>query len=631
MCGIAGLVYSNTLGEGESEAIHRMLSRLKHRGPNDEGFFSDSHCVLGHRRLSIIDLSPKGRQPLFNEDRTVAVVCNGEIYNYRDLRKQLEKSGHLFYSDSDTEVIVHGYEQWGIDVLSKLDGMWAFALWDKNKNRLLLSRDRIGKRPLVYAQIGEQLIFASEINALMASGLVSKEMDMEALSDFFTFLFIPHPKSIYKNVRKLPPAHYLLWKNGNTSLHRYWDYEFATSHPVKGFRSEEELLEKIDQQLHDAVKKRLMSEVPVGAFLSGGLDSSVVVAIASQYYSGRLKTFSIGFAEESHNELPFAKQVAEQYGTEHYELVVTPKIQEVLFDILKNYGEPFADSSAIPSFYVARMAAEQAKVVLNGDGGDEQFLGYGRYFFPKLSHLYPRLPEGIRRVLRQVTHAWLPEENWPHSFWHRVRHRFDFYLDTPARRFYQDGFYSQAIQKKLFSHGISVLHENAVEVCFQKQCLPSLSLLQNLLRFDYLTCLTDDLMVKMDIACMANSLEARSPLLDPKLFYTLHALPFHKLASSPKSLFKQLILKKNYLPPDLVHRKKQGFAIPLKHWLRKADTRNFLLRDLILENPQAPEFFNMDFLRERLREHDSGQVDHTSRLWAVICFLVWHEQVYLKI
>src|SRR5438445_3231181 len=390
MCGIAGIVRSDG-AQIDRDLLARMNDAIRHRGPDDDGFYFGDGAGLAMRRLAIIDLKG-GHQPIHNSDRTAWIVFNGEIYNYRELRKQLEARGHQFYTDSDTEAIVHAYDEYGTDCPKYLRGMFAFAIWDERNKSLFLARDRVGKKPLLYAQVGNQLIFASEFSSLLLHPDVSRDVDYEAIHHYLSFICVPAPFSAYRAVRKLEPGHWLLWKNGEKKIERYWQLDFSN----KSSLSEEAAGERAVELLREAVRIRLMSEVPLGAFLSGGIDSSAVVALMAQESSERVKTFSIGFDEQDFSELHHARRVAERVGADHHEFIVRPNAMDILPTLVEHYGEPFADSSAIPSYYVSRETRQYVTVALNGDGGDECFAGYQRYAAMNLAQTYASLPGALR-------------------------------------------------------------------------------------------------------------------------------------------------------------------------------------------------------------------------------------------
>src|SRR6266480_3206539 len=402
MCGIAGIV-RNDRRDVDEALLARMCAAIRHRGPDDDGFYIKGPVGLGMRRLAIIDLK-SGQQPIHNQDRTAWIVFNGEIYNYRELREQLEKLGHQLYTNSDTEAIVHAYDQWGIDCPKYLRGMFAFAIWDERTKSLFLARDRVGKKPLLYAQFDGQLVFGSEFNALLQHPGVSRDVDYEAIHYYLSFICVPAPLTAYRAIRKLEPGHSLLWRNGEVKIERYWQLDFSKKLNI----SEQEAGERVVDLLREAVRIRLMSEVPLGAFLSGGIDSSAVVALMAQESSERVKTFSIGFDEQDFSELHHARRVAERVGADHHEFIVRPNAMEILPTLVEHYGEPYADSSAVPTYYVARETRKHVTVALNGDGGDEAFAGYERYSAMRLAEKYHRLPLVLRESVVEQAIGLLP-------------------------------------------------------------------------------------------------------------------------------------------------------------------------------------------------------------------------------
>src|SRR6266576_3005751 len=393
MCGIVGIVR----GDGhdvDRALLTRMADAIRHRGPDDDGFYLNGPVGLAMRRLAIIDLK-SGQQPIHNQDRTAWIVFNGEIYNYRELREHLEKLGHKFYTDSDTEAIVHAYDQYGTDCPKYLRGMFAFAIWDERTQSLFLARDRVGKKPLLYAQLDGELVFGSEFTALLEHPRISRDVDFEAIHHYLSFICVPAPLTAYRAIRKLEPGHWLLWRGGEIKTERYWELDFSKKLSI----DEEEAGERVVELLRDAVRVRLMSEVPLGAFLSGGIDSSAVVALMAQESSEKIKTFSIGFDEQDFSELHHARRVAEHVGADHHEFIVRPDAMQILPTLVEHYGEPFADSSAIPSYYVSKETRKHVTVALNGDGGDESFAGYERYVAMGLAEKYLRIPKFLRETI----------------------------------------------------------------------------------------------------------------------------------------------------------------------------------------------------------------------------------------
>src|SRR5581483_11852933 len=517
MCGIAGIAGP----AADSTAVKRMTDAMVHRGPDAEGLFKDREACLGIRRLKIIDLVT-GDQPIANEDQSVWVVLNGEIYNFRELRDELRSRGHVFCSQSDTECIVHAYEEYGDGCVSRLRGMFAFALWDVKRQRLLLARDRVGKKPLVYAELNGSLYFASEFQSLFGSGALDRQIDFGALGDYLAYGYVPVPSSIYGGIRKLPPGHYLTWNAGSTSVTRYWQLSFKPKLRI----SEREALAELERELREAVKLRLVADVPLGALLSGGVDSSTVVALMAQLTPGRVKTFSIGFEEADFNELQHARRVAERYDTDHHELIVRPDAAAVLPTLVRHYGEPYADSSAIPTFYVSKLARQHVTVALNGDGGDEAFAGYDRHRAMQIAAWIAHVP-GASSASMAIGPPMAGNLRLPS----RVR-RAGRFLEAvgrpPADRLAQwvatlsPSRVAQLLKPDILAQA-RAQRSKVVEREFERNA--GLDLTDQVLATEVNTYLLNDLLVKMDIASMANSLETRSPLLDHRVLEFAASLP----------------------------------------------------------------------------------------------------------
>src|SRR5436305_2751373 len=512
MCGIAGIVNKDG-APVDRELLTRMNDEIRHRGPDDDGVKFSGGVGLAMRRLAIIDLA-HGQQPIHNQDRTAWIVVNGEIYNYRELREQLEKLGHQLYTNSDTEAIVHAYDQWGTDCPKYLRGMFAFAIWDERTKSLFLARDRVGKKPLLYAQFDGQLVFGSEFNALLQHPGVSRDVDYEAIHYYLSFICVPAPLTAYRAIRKLEPGHSLLWRNGEVKIERYWQLDFSKKLNI----SEQEAGERVVDLLREAVRIRLMSEVPLGAFLSGGIDSSAVVALMAQESSERVKTFSIGFEEQDFSELHHARRLAEHVGADHHEFIVRPDAMEVLPTLVEHYGEPFADSSAIPSYYVSRETRRHVTVALNGDGGDECFAGYERYAAMRLAERYRKLPAPLREGgIKQAVNL-LPSSNLRRS---RVRSLKRFLHSAslpPVERYLRwvsvlDRAAKDALYTDEFQHETAE-YDPASWIAPWFTQANGAGVVDASLLADTMTYLPNDLLVKVDIASMAVSLEARSPFLD---------------------------------------------------------------------------------------------------------------------
>jgi len=632
MCGIAGIVdlKGRTVN---ADLLNRLCSRLMHRGPDARGIQISDGVALGHRRLSIIDLDG-GRQPMGNEDGTVWITFNGEVYNYLELRPSLESSGHRFATRSDTEVILHAYEEYGSGCVGRLRGMFAFAIWDAKDRTLFLARDRVGKKPLFYTSAGGQFVFASELQSLLEHPSVSRGLDPTALDDYLTYGYVPSPKTIFQNVFKLPPACTLTLVvpgdgSGSTDprVDTYWKLEYEPKLDITEEEAEEQLLEVMTE----AVRLRMIADVPLGALLSGGIDSSLVVALMSRLSDRPIKTFSIGFEERAFNELPYARLVAERYGTDHHELVVRPNALEILPTLVRHYGEPYADSSAIPSYYVSRLTRQHVTVALNGDGGDESFAGYPRYFGSGLAESYCRIPRTLRSGVIEPLAALIPASL-------RSRNRLG-----QAKRFLQAAsqpldqrylrwvtYFTPERKRQLYSPEYrQVLNGHDADAwllhMIREANHSGFDRLDCLLATDVRSYLPEDLLVKIDIATMANSLEARSPLLDHKVMEFAARLPARlKLrGTTSKYLLKRVARK--LLPRQNLSRRKMGFGVPVGDWLR-GELRP-LLEDLLLSpRTLARGYFQPNILRRYVHEHAERCQDHTHRLWALLWLELWHRE-----
>ncbi len=604
-----------------------MCDALAHRGPDSRGILNEGPIGLGIQRLRIIDLDT-GDQPIFNEDRSVVVVLNGEIYNYRELRSELQARGHRFGSRSDTEVIVHLYEERGIDCVNALHGMFAFALWDARRERLFLARDRVGKKPLFYALSGGALRFASELNALMRDPEIPREIDHAALDAYLAYQYIPAPLSAFKAVRKLPPASRLVYEGGRTTIDRYWRLDYSSKLDSD---EPEEICERIRDQVDRAVRRRMISDVPLGAFLSGGIDSSCVVASMAEASAEPVRTFSIGFRseDESFNELPRARVIAERYATEHREFVVEPDSLEMLPRVVRQYGEPMADSSAIPSFYLARLASQFVTVALNGDGGDESFAGYPRYVSNALAQRLERVPRPLRR-LASAAGSRLPRSGEVTSSVNRVRRaalsaplsppdRYRAYV-THLNGLDRDRLYTGEFRELA---GVGVVPD-VINAPWAESSAGNT--VDRMLDVDIRTYLPGDLLTKMDIASMAYSLEARSPLLDHELMEFAASLPPEwKLRGREKKVGLRRAMR-GRLPSEILDGPKQGFQVPLAEWLR--GELEPLAREVLLDSvAQERGYFEPSHVRELLDQHSARLADNSRGLWALLVFELWHRDV----
>ena len=622
MCGIAGRVNFLSGAAVDAALIQGMCDLLAHRGPDGEGTYVDGPVGLGHRRLAIIDLSPAGRQPMSNEDGTVWIVFNGEIYNFRELRVGLEAEGCRFHSQSDTEVILHLYEKEGVKCLRRLRGMFAFAIWDRRERTLFIARDRLGKKPLYYLVDGDGIAFASEPKAFLADPSFKAQPNLEAISHYLTYQYVPSPLTAFQGVQKLPPAHYLLVKNGEISRERYWKLHYSPKRRL----TDDEACDELLGRLREAVKLRLISDVPLGAFLSGGIDSGTIVALMAELGAAPVKTFSIGFEEKAYDELPYARQVAERYGTDHHEFVVRPKAVEIFPKLVWHYNEPFADSSAIPTYYLAQLTRQHVTVALNGDAGDENFAGYDRYVANVLAGRYERLPGILRRPLEALVRA-IPAQPRSRTLLSRGKRFFEGLAEPPERR---------------YARWVSHFHPNLkAELCTEEFLRAaggkdSVELLLDVYRasdapdfidatldVDVNTYLPEDLLVKVDIATMAHGLEGRSPMLDHPFMEFCASLPSHmKLRGTVKKyIFKRAVGA--LLPREIIKRPKMGFGVPLDHWFRH-DLRE-MAQDLLL-SPRAVGrgYFRKEVVQRLLDEHVRGVRDWHYQLWNLLMLELWH-------
>ena len=625
MCGIAGAVAS---GRGRVIDIGGALSAQAHRGPDGAGVWSDDDCVLGQRRLAIIDLSDAAQGPLENEDGAVAVTYNGEIYNFQELRKDLEAQGHRFKSKTDTEVIVHAYEQWGSACVRRFRGMFAFAVWDQKARRLFLARDRVGKKPLFYSRVGHAFYFASELQGLLEFPGVKRDPDLTALNSYLAWGYIPAPRSGFEGISKLPPAHTLtLDLSGNGQRERiepYWSLDYLP----KVTWSEEEAAERLRAALTEATRLRLISDVPLGAFLSGGVDSSVVVGLMAQLSNVPVQTFSIGFEEQGFDELPHARRIAERWGTDHHEHIVKPDAAEVIPILARHYGEPFADSSAVPTYYVAKMTAQNVKVALNGDGGDESFAGYERYWGQRVAARFGGAP-GLRFVASALGKMGSGAERGnlqrAVKFLDAARRpspqryaKWMSYLDAPAR--------ASLCTPEFLSHAEPAGSSWIPQLFDGTEDLVPVDAAMSV---DVRSYLPYDLLVKVDIAAMASSLEGRSPFLDHEVMELAAGLPASmKLKGrSGKHILKETF--KDLLPAENVERRKMGFGVPVGAWFR-GPLKDFLHESLLAQDALSRDYFKHDSLEAYVGEHLEGRADHGQRLWSLLMLEMWHREVAQK-
>jgi asparagine synthase (glutamine-hydrolysing) len=627
MCGICGKL--DFRGKYVEKAlIDRMTSTLVHRGPDDKGTYVNGQVGLGHRRLSVIDLSNAAHQPMGNEGGTIWIVFNGEIYNFPDLRNGLLKKGHVFRSNSDTEVILRLYEEEGPECVNKLRGMFAFAIWDDRTKSLFLARDRVGKKPLFYHYDDNCLVFASEIKAILQDDSVAKVPDYSAIYHYLTYQCVPSPFSAFEGIKKLPPAHYLICRDGKVDLKRYWKLSYLPKFTVRNVFEKKELEKEILDKLKEAVRIRLLSDVPLGAFLSGGVDSSVVVALMSELMSEPVKTFSIGFNEAAHDETEYARIISKKFNTDHTEFIVKPDALDVMPTLVWHYNEPFADSSALPSYYVSKLAREHVTVVLNGDGGDENFAGYGRYssneIALQLSKIIP--PSFIKSILPLVLK--FPHGNEPNNFvWNLKRFLQEFTLSPELRNGHWLSHFTKEMKDEIMVDDFKAEIENidSYELLFEKfREADAKDFLDKTLYADIMMYLADDLLVKMDIASMANSLEARSPFLDHKFMEFVAKIP-----SRLKLKFRtgKYILKKalnGVLPDKIINRKKMGFAVPVDHWFRN-ELKDMAYDTILSQKSINRGYFKKSALQKILDEHVSGKWNWHNHIWNLVMLELWHQ------
>ncbi len=627
MCGICGKINFTTEKVDES-LIRKMASTLAHRGPDDDGVYTKGHVGLGHRRLSIIDLSPAGHQPMTNEDGTVWIVFNGEIYNFPALKAELEKKGHTFRSHSDTEVILHLYEEEGPECVKKLRGMFAFAIWSEKDKTLFLARDRVGKKPLFYGFDSHRLIFASEIKAILQDPGFTVKPDLIAIHHYLTYQSVPAPYSAFEGIRKLPPAHYLVCRNGKIEIKRYWKLTYLPKFDVASPAAVRALEEELVHRLQEAVRLRLISDVPLGAFLSGGMDSSVVVALMSQVMKQPVRTFSIGFHEKDYDELHFARLIADRFETNHTEFQVRPNAVEILPKLIWHYNEPFADPSAIPSYYVSKLARDHVTVVLNGDGGDESFAGYERYIANELAMRFERIPALLRKKALPIIARMLPTSRNPQSFFWRLKRFAQVLALSPELRNAQwvthfnneakGSLYSDEFMKRTQGHdSYGIILDRYAEA-------EATDFVDRTLYADVTLYLSETLLVKMDIASMANSLEARSPFLDHEIMEFAARVPARLKLHRGKT---KIILKnafKDVLPEQVVTRKKMGFGVPLDHWFRN-ELKEMAYDTLLSRRCVERGYFRSSFVQKILDEHASGAWNWQYHIYNLLMLELWHQ------
>jgi asparagine synthase (glutamine-hydrolysing) len=622
MCGIVGKINFDR-SPVQRELVAQMCQAIVHRGPDDSGLFFDHYVGLGTRRLSIIDLND-GHMPMCNEDESVWITFNGEIYNFIEKRDELLQAGHGLMTRSDTEVILHLYEEYGIDCLQHLNGMFAFAIWDRARQRLFIARDRLGKKPLHYALTCTGLTFASEIAALLCDPAIPRDLDYDALDMYLTLEYIPSPVTIFKAIRKLPSAHYLVWEKDRLTINRYWHLDYG----VKGDMTEEQAAEELRALLTDAIRRRLISDVPLGVFLSGGLDSTTVVALASQLTDKPIKTFSIGFENQAFNELGYARQVAQKYHTDHHEFIVKPDLIDVLPQLSLHYGEPFGDDSAVATYYVSKLARQFVTVALSGDGGDETFGGYPHYttaryplnvipgylnfgaraFLNGLRVVNPRRAFGaVKGTALGIANS-IRELNDPmQAFANRMTA-----LDCNARqRLYSEGLYARVNDNR----ALGLTRHLPADAT-------NWDVLDKMFYLDQTNYMVDDILVKVDIASMANSLEIRCPILDYRIVEWSARLPatMKVRGTDTKRIMRQAF--GDLWTPEIRARKKMGFGMPIDEWL-KNDLYQMAHDLLTDQTARQRDLFDQNWIQEMLVRHKNGTGHYAKPLWLLLNFELW--------
>lgn len=620
MCGITGKVNYNYSKGVNPEEIKEMADSLFHRGPDDEGYYIKNNIGLGFRRLSIIDLH-SGHQPLSNENESIWIVFNGEIYNYQELQQNLIKQGHIFKTQTDTETIIHLYEQYGTECLKYLQGMFAFAIWDSNKQQLFCARDRFGIKPFYYYADDEKFIFGSEIKAIMKSKEVNKTLSSDALDSYFAFGYITSDISIYENIKKLQPAHFLLLslkKSANIKINRYWEINFEPDYS----KTESQWMAEIEESFSETVKHHMISDVPLGAFLSGGIDSSSVVAMMAKNSNLPIKTFSIGFHEQEFSELKYAREVANKYGCEHHEQIVEPESISLLPKLVHAYDEPFADASAIPTYYVSKLARQYVTVALSGDGGDELFAGYQGYSKFKSINTFPLSFNNskINKLIWGSIHKLIPQS---------TRGKGLMYLLSQHKQYayaYQANWTPQERIKLLQNSNENIVMKYAE--LYKRKIMEQNNqhdFITNLQYVDLQTYMVDNILTKVDRASMMNSLEVRVPFLDHNFAELSFKIPWDLKF---KGNNKKYILKKSmgkYLPENILNHPKQGFGVPLASWF-KNDLREYVNDTLLSTNPLFANYLDKNYVRKIVENDRKGKRDFNFKIWSLIFFEEWLKQ-----
>lgn len=623
MCGIAGRYNFSTGQEVDPALVGAMCDLIAHRGPDEAGVFTDANVGLGHRRLAIIDLTPTGRQPMSSPDGQTTIVFNGEIYNFGDLRRDLQARGHGFRGRSDTEVLLAAYREFGVDCLSRLRGMFAFAIWDARERTLFIARDRVGKKPLHYYLDEDGIAFASEAKAFFADPSFTASPNLEALSHYLTYQYVPSPFSAFEGVRKLPPASYLLVRDGKVTVRRYWRLRYTPKRDI----GEDDAARELRDRLREAVRIRLVSDVPLGAFLSGGIDSSTVVALMAELSNSAVKTYSIGFEEQDYDELPYARLVAQRYGTDHHEFVVRPDATAIIPTLAWHYDEPYADESAVPTYYLSQLTRQHVTVALNGDAGDENFSGYSRYMADSHLARFDALPSVARRSVLKLA-ASLPDGHAGDAWLSRVHRWAGRASASPAVRYARRVMhFSPELKRRLCVGELAAVagqHDSSRILLDTFASSDAPDFIDAMLDVDVNHYLPDCLLVKVDIATMAHGLEGRSPFLDHEFMEFAATLPANlkRRGADGKYILKRAA--HDLVPHEILGRRKKGFGVPLDHWFRK-DLRE-MVSDLLLAGPGAARgLFDRSVVAQMVDEHVEGRRSWEDQLWNLLMLEQWFQ------
>ena len=622
MCGIVGIVHRDILCDADRTFLKIASQLMSHRGPDDQGVWIEDRVGLGHRRLSIIDLT-SGAQPMHDATGHYTITYNGEIYNYKDLRRFLESKGYVFRTNSDTEVILNAYAHWGAACVEHFNGIFAFGLWDSHERTLFLARDHLGVKPLLYYVDNEYLIFASELKAILQHPAAKAEINLFALSDYLSLGYVLAPKTIIRNIRKLQPATRLLWKGGACRLEQYWDLAAVANQAPRQFASEQEAIEELHDQLERAVRMQLVSDVPLGAFLSGGIDSSSVVQKMGSLCPERVKTFSIGFQARSYSELPYARLVAEYLGTQHFDQVISPDLEALLPRLAWYFDEPFSDTSAVPTYLLCQFTRQHVKVALSGDGGDECFAGYETYIADKIQSIYRRVPHVVHMLVVSLA-SWLPSTHRKVSWDYKLKQFVKYAHSTPEKAHYSWRILLSEAEKRLLLNG-DVQRQLGDYTPFETfldyyREVPNASALNRFLYIDAKTWLADAMLVKVDRASMTCGLEVRVPLLDYKLVEFAMSLPpsFKLRGFQTKFIFKKAM--EQFLPKSIVHRAKRGFNAPAAHWVKRFSA--------VMSEDHCELLSGQSCVWTQLmRDHEARRADNGFKLWTLLSWSLWKKSV----